>query len=193
MPACPVGTYRADDDVADLLNCATHIEDQTVELICGLHQQAEKGVDSEAIGIRIRGCLAALGAGAYVTLSALGIKHIVSRTDACRACQWSSLGPELHKQTERANHFLAAWGREDTVACADELEAPIERVLWSSKNPPLSRRDLFRMAARQGQITMARAMENGITSVERKPGRDRLRLLSAVSHLPDFQPHWKSI
>jgi ferredoxin len=67
----------------------------------------------------------------------------------------------------------------------DEIEVPVERVLWSAKNPPMSRRDLFRLVARQGQVAMARAMENGAASAERKPGRDRLRLLSAVSHLPE--------
>jgi ferredoxin len=39
--------------------------------------------------------------------------------------------------------------------------------------------------ARQGQIAMARAMENGVTESKRQPGRDRLRLLSAVSHLAE--------
>jgi ferredoxin len=170
------------------LNCATHIEDQSVELLCGLHPHPETGIHSESIGIRIGGCLAGLGTGAYVTLSALGIKRLISRTDACSDCKWQSLGSEIHSQTERANHFLSAWGREDVVTCADEVEAPVERVLWNAKNPPMSRRDLFRMVARQGQVAMARAMENGVASTARTPGRDRLRLLSAVSHLPESQP-----
>jgi ferredoxin len=182
LPVCPVGAYRADDDVANLLNCTTHIEDQSVELICGLHPSPETGIDAASIGIRITGCLAGLGTGAYLTLSTLGIKRILPRTDACTACKWHSLRPEIHNQTERANHFLSAWGRENAVACTDEIESPIERVLWSAKNPPMSRRDLFRLMARQGQVAVARAMENGITTPERKPGRDRLRLLAAVSH-----------
>ncbi len=187
LPVCPIGAYRADDDVSDLLNCSTHIEDQTVELICGIHPQAETGIDSESIGIRMRGCLAGLGMGAYVTFSALGVKRIISRTDACRGCKWNSLSLEIHNQAERANHFLSAWGRDEVVTCLDEIKSPVERVLWSAKNPPLSRRDLFRMMARQGQIAMARAMENGGASAERKPGRDRLRSLSAISHLPVAQ------
>ena len=184
LPACPVGAYHADDDVADLLNCATHIEDQTVELVCGLHPQPENGLDSESIGIRIRGCLAGLGTGAYLTLSTLGVTRLISRTEACGACKWQSLHSEIHNQTARANQFLAAWDKKEVVTCTDEIELPIERALWSAKNPPVSRRDLFRLLARQGQVTMARAMENGVTAAERKPGRDRLRLLSAVSHLP---------
>jgi len=185
LPACPVGAYRADDDVPDILNCATHIEDQTVELICGMHPQPETGIDAEAIGIRIRGCLAGLGTGAYLTLSALGVQRLLFRTDACSACCWGSLHPEIHRQTGRANRFLAAWDKKDVAACINEIKSPVERILWSAKNPPLSRRDLFRLMSRQGQMAMARAMENGVTTAERKPGRDRLRLLSAVVHLPE--------
>jgi ferredoxin len=185
LSACPVGAYRADDDVADLLNCATHIEDQSVELLCGLHTQPETGSDPEAVGIRIKGCLAGLGTGAYLTLSTLGLKRLISRTDACSTCKWSSIRPEIHRQAERANRFLSAWDRSDVVICSDEIKAPVERVLWNAKNPPMSRRDVFRLVARQGQVAMARAMENGVTTSERKPGRDRSRLLSAVSHLPE--------
>ncbi|MFT3894233.1 MAG: 4Fe-4S dicluster domain-containing protein [Anaerolineales bacterium] len=185
LPVCPVGAYRADDDVADLLNSVTHIEDQTIELVCGLHPQAETGTHSEAIGIRLKGCLAGLGTGAYLTLSALGVTRLLSRTDACDACKWHSLRSEIHRQTEGANRFASAWGKDDVVSCVDNIESPVERVLWNAKNPPMSRRDLFRLVARQGQVAMARAMENGMTSAERKPGCDRLRLLSAVSHLPE--------
>ncbi len=184
IPACPVGAYHADDDVADLLNCATHIEDQPVELLCGLHPHPKTGIDSESVGIHIRGCLAGLGAGAYLALSTLGLKRIHPRTDACRGCKWHSLSPEISSQTERANRFLSAWDKVDIVTCMDEIEAPVDRVLWSVKNPPLSRRDLFRMMARQGQVAMARAMEKGMDSSKRQPGRDRLRLVSAVSHFP---------
>jgi ferredoxin len=122
-----------------------------------------------------------------LTLSALGLKRILPRTDACRACKWHSLHLEILNQTERANRFLSAWDKGDTVTCIDEIQVPVERVLWDAKNPPLSRRDLFRLLARQGQVAMARAMDNGAAASRRQPGRDRMRLLSAVSHLPDPQ------
>ena len=184
LPACPMGAYRADDDVSNLLNCVAHVEDQPVELLCGLHPHPETGSDTEAIGIQIRGCLAGLGTGAYATLAALGVKRLSLRTDACSACQWHSLRQEIHCHAERADRFLSVWGRGDTVACMDEIPSHAERPLWNAKNPPLSRRDLFRMLARQGQVAMARAMENGISTSERKPGRDRQRLTSAAAHLP---------
>lgn len=184
LPACPVGAYRADDDTADLLTCTTHLEDQPVELVCGLHPQPEIGTNSEAIGIQIHGCLAGLGSGTYLNLSALGLKHITLRTDACSACKWHALRPQIQQQAEKANRFLSAWERGDTLCWVNEIETPVERPLWNAKNPPLSRRDLFRMMAKQGQVSLARAMENGVTALKRQPGRDRLRLKSAVSHLP---------
>lgn len=177
LTVCPVGAFRADDDVADLLNCATHIEDQPVELLCGLHPHPETGMSAETIGIQIHGCLAGLGTGALLTLSALGLKRLTLRADSCSSCKWHSLHSEIHLQAERTSRFGNV-----AITCVDEIAAPVERPLWASKNPPLSRRDLFRMMAKQGQVALARAMENGVTASKRQPGRDRLRLLSAVSH-----------
>lgn len=185
LPACPVGAYRADDDVADILNCVTHIEGQPIELLCGIHPHPESGADSESIGIQIHGCLAGLGTGTSLILSALGLNLITLRTDACPACKWHSLHSKIHLQIEKANRFLFTWDRSGTVSCLDEIESPMERPLWNAKNPPLSRRDLFRMMARQGQVALARAMENDVTASKRQPGRDRLRLVSAVSYLPE--------
>jgi len=184
IPACPAGAFHADDDVSALLNCVTHVEDKAIELICGLHPYPETGADSKSIGIRIHGCLAGLGSGALLTLIALGLERIMLRTDACHACKWVSLSPEIHRQAERTKRFISAWNKTEYVNCLDGIEMPVERPLWNVKNPPLSRRDLFRMMAQQGGVAMARAMENGLAASNRQPGRDRLRLLSATSHLP---------
>ncbi len=186
IPACPVGAFRADDDVSSLLNCATHVEGLGIELICGLHPRPATSENSENIGIRIHGCLAGLGSGAYLTLSALGQERVFLRMDACGDCKWGSLAGEIECQAERANRFLSAWDKEDSVVCVSQIDAQVERPVWDVKNPPLSRRDLFRMLGRQGQVAMARAMENGVTTSKRQPGRDRMRLLSAVSHLPGY-------
>jgi len=180
LPVCPVGAFHADDDVADLLTSATHVEDQPLELLCGLHPHPESGINSESLGIQIQGCLAGLGIGALLALSALGLKRLTLRTDACSSCKWHSLHSEIRQQAERASRFGNV-----AITCVDKIAAPAERLLWTSKNPPLSRRDLFRMMAKQGQVALARAMENGVTASKRQPGRDRLRLLSAFTHLPE--------
>ena len=183
LPVCPVGAFRADDDVSSLLNCVTHVDGEDVELVCGQHSQPHLGLNSGMTGIQIHGCLAGLGMGGYLVLSALGLKRITVRTDACRGCKWQRLSLEVHRQTARANDFLSVWSSGGTIVCIDEVDLPVERVLWDAKNPPLSRRDLFRLMARQGQIAMARAMENGAGSPNHQPGRDRLRLLAAIPHL----------
>jgi ferredoxin len=191
LPVCPTGAYSGDDDVADLLNCATHVEDQAVEILCGLHPNPGLGL-SDAIGIQVHGCLAGLGTGGYLTLSILGPSRILPRIDACGACKWAGLHLEIRQQVQRANLFLSRWDRKEVISCMDEADAVVERSIWNAKNPPLSRRDLFRMMARQGQIAMARAMANGNFASGDKPGRDRLRLSSAVSHLPELPKHAES-
>ena len=184
LPVCPVGAYSADDAVQSLLTCATRLETKTVELICASHGSAEMGLSAESIGILLRGCLAGLGAGTYVALAAIGLEHIVLRVDACANCPWVSLQDTIRSQVEQANQFLSHWDKRDILVCVSEINEQMARPLWDAKNPPLSRRDLFRMAAKQGQIAMARAMEQEYNGSKRRPGRDRLRLIHAVNHLP---------
>jgi formate hydrogenlyase subunit 6/NADH:ubiquinone oxidoreductase subunit I len=182
LPACPVGAYQADDAVATLLNCISRMETASVELICERHTRAETGTEGSG-AIRLKGCLAGLGSGAYLMLSALGVERIIVRTDACAECAWSSLRACVTRQVSQARQLLGMWGREDGLVCSSEVERPVERPLWQAENPPLSRRDLFRMMAKQGQVTMARALEpKPVTG--RQPGRDRRRLFGALEHLP---------
>jgi ferredoxin len=153
-----------------------------VELICGKHPHAEIGT-TEGLGIRVQGCLAGLGAGAYLVLASLGIEKIIVRTDACPDCAWGRLRERVEMQVSQARLFLAVWGKSGGIVCRSNADEMIPRPVWDSKNPPLSRRDMFRILAQQGKVAMARAMENGPASSGRGPGRDRLRLLTAVKHL----------
>ena len=185
LPVCPVGAYTADDDVASLLNCTAHLENKSVELLCSSNPDSGMGIQADSVGIRIKGCLAGLGAGAYGLLLALGLEKIILRTDACSACKWGSLSGKIVSQAEHAERLFAAWEPGGRIISLDRLETSFERPVWDVNNPPLSRRDLFRMLARQGQVAMARAMENGVSASKRQPGRDRMRILSAVSHFPE--------
>jgi len=160
------------------------LENNGIELVCERHPAAEQGFHPDFVGVRMRGCLAGLGVGAYIILAALGFEKTILRTDGCSECVWNSLRPEIHSQAERAQQLLSVYGKSDTVTCMDEIKSPAGRVLWDANNPPLSRRDLFRILARQGQLAIVRAMEHSSASPDRKPGRDRLRVLAAVSHLP---------
>ncbi len=184
IPVCPVGAYQADDDVSSLLNCAAHVEGKSIELLCGLHPHPEKGLAADGIGIQLRGCLAGLGSAAYLSLSALGMEQVILRMDACTECRWAGLQSQIEHQARTAADFLGAWGRRDQLVSIENVKKPVERPFWNAKNPPLSRRDLFRMLGRQGQMAMARAMENEPQAAEKLPGRERRRMLNAIAHLP---------
>jgi ferredoxin len=185
---CPVGAYSADDAVASLLNAVTHLEGSMLELLCEKNQQAGTGLSEASTGIRVRGCLAGLGCGAYLALAAFGLERVTVRMDACSSCKWGSLSSQVETQVMQANKLLEAWGKQETLECLLNLESPVNRTLWEASNPPLSRRDMFRMVAQQGKVAMARAIEIERTKPGHRPGRDHTRLLGAISHLPAVQP-----
>ncbi len=190
LPACPVGAFTADDAVQSLLTCAARLETKSVELVCSLNENSESGISSESTGILVPGCLAGLGVGAYLALIALGLKEIILRLDACPNCPWEPLQQIVQTQAEGANQLLAHWSKNQALVCATQLEGPVaQRPLWNAENPPLSRRDLFRMAAHQGQIAVARAMSVNQSSGHCQPNRDRLRLISALDRLHQPQEH----
>jgi len=187
LPVCPVGAYSADDAVPSLLNCAVRLEDGPLELLCELHPSAEVGVVAGSVGIRVRGCLAGLGSGAYLALVALRIQRIIFRTEACAECPWCGLVSHILAQIARTEHLLSAWRLDGVLSLITELSEGQERPLWEATNPPLSRRDLFRVAAKQGQVTIARTMSTDHSSGNR-PGRDYLRIAGAAMHLTEIEP-----
>lgn len=188
LTVCPTGAFSADDSVQALFNAVTHVETGSVELLCEKNPHPDHGLHAENTGIRVRGCLAGLGTGALVALIALGQERVMLRTESCSGCEWAMLDLLVDAQVAAARHILQVWGKAEAISNISSLEEKIERPFWDAQNPPLSRRDLFRMLSKQGQIAMARAMEDGVTTSSRKPGRDRLRLLAAVSHLPEPSP-----
>lgn len=187
LPLCPTGAFSADDAVPDLLNCAAHVESRSLEIICQMHPRADTGIAVETVGVRLRGCLAGLGSGTYLALAAVGVEHIAVRLEACAECSWASLGRRVEKQAQEAKLLLEGWDKSGMVEIVTVLKDPVERPLWEAKNPPLSRRDLFVMLSRQGQIALARAIEKEAASAERKAGRGRLRLNHAIAHLSEPQ------
>jgi ferredoxin len=183
LPVCPVGAFAADDAVADLLECAARAETHSFELICEKHPQPGQGPDPDALGLRVRGCLAGLGAGAYLALVALGAERVVARADACADCAWAALQPRIETQAHQAQQLLNGWGRAETVAVQRQpLETSVPRVAWDTQNPPISRRDLFRRLSHQGQVVAARAWASGEAEVaNHTPGRDHRRTARAAA------------
>ncbi len=184
LPVCPVGAYTAGDAFGSLVNDVSQLEGSTLELVCEKNTQAGMGVSEANKGIAVHGCLAGLGAGAYLALIASGVGHILVRTDACPGCAWGSLSRQVETQVNQAKRILEAWKKELSLDCVPVLEFPVVRPLWKAANPPVSRRDLFRMVARQGQITISRTLEEGKSHAEHRPGRDRLRIVNTISRLP---------
>lgn len=202
LPACPVGAYSADDEVHALVNCAARIEERTVELVCGKNQQGGAGSSAAPAGsaapvapaapvaLRLQGCLAGLGPGAYLALAALGLERVTVRLDACPTCAWGSLLPEIEARLAAARRLLAGRGRGEVLAWVSD-GTPVggrgpapDRPVWDVHNPPLSRRDLFRLANRQGQLSLARAMTGERGGGGQRPPRERNRVVDALAHLP---------
>lgn len=184
LPVCPTGAYAADDDVVSLLSAAGRIEGHTLEVLCQQNPLPESGLDASATGLRVNHCLAGLGSGALIALAALGLEQIYLRCESCPGCKWAALETEIKQQAARANDFLRAWGKEGLLQTVSELKDAVERPLWNADSPPMSRRDLFRVMARKGSTVMARAMQAGLEGNDKRPGRDRMRTLGAVQHLP---------
>lgn len=183
LAVCPTGSFSADDAFQGLINCAARLETGIIELLCEHHDQPDLGLDSESNGIQIRGCLAGLGSGAYLALAAINQEKVQIRLDKCQECPWGELQSVIQSQVQLANEILNNAGRQDMIQEVIEPSEVQDRPLWDASNPPLSRRDLFRMAARQSQIALARAYLNDLPEGTRRPGRDRLRINQAVQQL----------
>jgi ferredoxin len=186
LPACPYGAFSADDSVLPLLTSAARVESPSLELVCERHPDPEQGF-ADSTAVRVRGCLAGLGAGAFLALVSLGFERVRLRTDACQDCSWSGPAARLLDQIRLAQAVLAAQPQAGAIQVVEADGELDDRPLWDAHNPPLSRRDLFRMASRQGQMAAARALakESAQESEASQPhlGRERTRLNQAVSRL----------
>lgn len=190
VPACPAGAFQADDAASNLYASAARINGPALELICRLHPAPQTGLKGMT-ALQTKTCLAALGPGVYVGLSALGFTDIRLRVDACAKCRWHALKERICEQVKAAGGLLAAWhpagcGSKAAFACVERLDTPVERPLMQANAPLLSRRDLFRMASRESQSTLVSAL-NPAERDGQVIQRDRLRLLAAVEHLPSPQ------
>jgi ferredoxin len=185
LMVCPVGAYSSDDEVTTLLTAAKRLESGPLELLCERNPRPTLGVSQAGTAIRIKGCLAGLGSGAYLVLAVLGLDPILVRTDACSACEWATIPAQVQAQVSHARQLLEGWSKDSSLACVSALESPVERPFWEAGSPPLSRRDIFQSALRSGRATLARVVDEWATTpAERQPGRDRLRMVNALKHLP---------
>ncbi len=178
LPACPVGAFTADDEVPALLNCAERIGAKTVEVACSLNARVDAG--PAAAAVRVRGCLAGLGAGAYLGLVSQGLEEVVVRLDACADCPWGKLQPQVESQVQQAQGLLALWAQAETLTwVAEAADDFAKRPFWNATSPPVSRRDLFRW--REGE---KKPVAESAADADPNPFHERLRLLRAVKQMP---------
>jgi ferredoxin len=183
FPACPVGAFSGEDAVAVLLENAAHVHTRSFELICEKHPRPGEGLDASAVGLRVRGCLAGLGVGAYLALVAQGAERVVARAEACAGCPWGALQPRIEAQAQQAQQLLEAWGRGVAVSARVQLvERGVARGVQDTQDLPISRRDLFRQLTRQVQVAATRVWKEDEPEVAaRTPGRDRRRIAQAAA------------
>lgn len=188
LPLCPVGAYSADDAVPALLNCLARLEATRIELVCEVHPDPALGLPESEAAVQVRGCLAGLGATVYLSLAALGVEEISLRAESCADCPVGALSPLVAHQAQEGQRLLETWGLSTRLALVETLDPAelSERPSWAASDPPLSRRDLFRLASRQGQIAAARAMLKDYSDHSRTPGRERRRLLAVLPRLPQL-------
>ena len=115
LPCCPVGAFQGNDSVKDLFTCLTRLETQSVEILCQENDQKQSGLSESGTGVSIKGCLAGLGAGTYITIFSLGIEEIILRMDACQDCRWNKLIPTITEQANLAKKILGAWNKSEIL------------------------------------------------------------------------------
>ncbi|MCC6168792.1 MAG: 4Fe-4S dicluster domain-containing protein [Caldilineaceae bacterium] len=193
LPVCPTGAFEGDDGVADLLQCAVNLEPGiSLELACAHHPAPEQGaadaaVDAtvDAVVVRVTGCLAALGPSAYLALACAGMAQIGGRLDACAGCALGRAAAAIPAAVGMAQELLARGGVDGSLTLLTEVRAARTRPVYSTQNPPLSRRGLFRVLANQGARRAARLLgsDTALAGV-RGPSRERRRLIAALRRLP---------
>ena len=187
LPICPVDAYAADDGVQALLTCIARSETTHIEIVCEKNLNGEHGCSSNNIGIQVHGCLAGLGVGGLIALASMGMESIILRLDGCKDCALGNLRPHIVDQITQAKTLLSVWEKTDILFSVSDLSEIIQRPLWNSKNPPLSRRDLFRLATRQGKIAIAHSIEKTKSGDNHQSGKDRRRIINAISHLSSLE------
>lgn len=186
---CPVGAFYGDDGVGDLLNVVARLPKQhIVELACAVHPQPEKGPSQSSAVLQTKGCLAALGPAAVLSLFALGVEHLLVRLDACHACPLGKVRAEIADSVLRADQLVTSKaGADQRVSLLDAVHEdwPIRRVTTTTQ-PARSRREFFKLLTAVDEPSpLVRHLTADEAQAEGKPlPRDRQRLLAAWQLLP---------
>jgi len=187
LTVCPVDAFRGTDVLQSLLECMPKVQGHAVELLCQHHPQPGLSDCEDGLGLQIKGCLSGLGVGALVALALSAPDQVSLRLDACRECRWNSLRAVIEGQIRAANEILSAWNCERRIHCVTAVGQGLNRPLWQSDSPPVSRRELFKMLSIRDQLSGPEGTGYETAGGRRKPGRDQHRLLHAAEHIADLK------
>ncbi|MCC6801894.1 MAG: 4Fe-4S binding protein [Anaerolineae bacterium] len=152
LHACPTDVFSGTDDVHRLLFCASQLVDREIlDVACAMHPDpASTDPKTDAV-ITTTGCLAALGASAYLSLAAQNVREVRVRLDACARCPLATLQPAIEAAVERAAGLLDGLDDGHRVVIAEPAQRPKRRPVYSVRNPPVSRRGLFQALSQRGR------------------------------------------
>ncbi len=183
LPVCPVGAITGDDGATDLVKCAAKLDARVLEIACGRHTNTAQGPAEATSVIRINQCLASLGAAAYVWLLGNQTDKIILRTDQCAACAIGSARAQIDQTAQAVRQLLPPTGSGERLVVVSEADPSFkERMTVSAKNPPMSRRDLFRVLSAEGPRLAAQALpfEEPQAPEGKTPPSERRRLINAL-------------
>lgn len=182
LPVCPAQAYQSADEIIPLLKQAMRIKGKRLELVCGPHPDEQMGLPDVSAAFLTRGCLAGLGAGAYLALLALGYDQIILRTDACADCPLGALHSKIEEQATAVQNLLHTWPQSGSLHITGPLNRAslVRRAIRLADTPPLSRRELFRLNKEQSSTTPA-WLEEGEGGA--RPGANHRFITAALANL----------
>jgi ferredoxin len=192
LPVCPVGALTGKDGADDLVRCISQIPDgRVVELACARHTTLETGPAESTAVVRTEGCLAALGPSTFEWLLANETQQVIVRLDACSGCSIGNLQPRISRMVAAADRLAPHPEDAARIVAVREREAnwKTERTVIPVKNPPVSRRDLFRTFVSDAPKLAAQVLpfqESKVSEAKAAP-LERRRLLNAIRRQGDSE------
>ena len=190
LQACPVGAFSGEDQVKHLLaSAARAIEKHNVkqiDVLCQRHTSPARGPAGSQLGLRLQGCLAQLGVGAYLGLAVLGVEKVTVRLEDCLQCPLGMLKDRIGEQTDQAITFLKSCAQSSVINVQETSSEQNlqDRPGWNADSPLLSRAELLRPSALLIQAKYEPLISPDASGVSKQQlSLDRYRQIFAVKEL----------
>lgn len=182
LHACPTGVFTGVDETARLLQSAAVLPHFSVlDLTCGHFPTTYAQPNVETI-LQVGGCLAALGAAAYVGLAALGVDCVGVRLEACAGCPIGALRTQIEDTIARAGGLTSMAIMAVDAAPADCVPKPVQET----RARQYTRRTLLRrfMGGEPAPASPLPGLDSAAPE-GKSPPLERRSLLQVLAHLPD--------